>query len=109
MFLNHPEIDIGHDPLSEAFIMIVSLCDWDVLRKVLLFLYQTIQLLAQLFMNHLPHFLLGVLRYLGFLHLDKIVKENLSRWGNMLRRLILIVKIILLFFFFIITRGVRTK
>ena len=108
MFLNHPEIDIGHDPLSQALIMIMCLCNCHVL-KVLLFRYQAIQLLAELLMNHLSHFLLGVLRYLGFLHLDKIVKENLSRWGNMLRRLIMIVKIILLFFFFIITRGVRTK
>ncbi len=68
MFLNHPEIDIGHDPLSQALIMIVCLCNWDVLRKVFLFRYQAIQLFAELLMNHLPYFLLGVLRYFGFLH-----------------------------------------
>ncbi len=74
MFLNHPEIDIGHDPLSQAFIMIMCLCNCHVLN-VLLFCYQAIQLFAQLFMNHLPHFLMGVLRYLGFLHLEQVVKE----------------------------------
>lgn len=60
MFLYYPKIDIRHYSLRQPFIMIVSLCYRQVLTYILLFFYQTIQLLAELLMNDLVHFLLSV-------------------------------------------------